>query len=54
MEFRFSVTKTEVGEIIVEADDYDQAALKAHDVYRADGTKWGTSEMSVHLERTYL
>lgn len=54
MEFRFSITKTEVGEIIVESDDLEQALIEAHDVYNAGAVNWGQTEMSVDLDRTYL
>lgn len=50
--FRFSVIESNHGEIVVEADNYDEALKLAHQKYQDDDVLWGDGEMTVNLEES--
>ena len=50
--FRFTIFESNQGEIVVEAENYDEATIQAHDLYHQGAVEWRDVEMSVNLDRS--
>ena len=53
MEFHFDIVETNMGEIIIEADDYEEAVAEANELYHSGSVMWGDPEQTLVLNRSY-
>jgi hypothetical protein len=53
MEFHFDIVETNMGAVVVEADDYEEAVATANDFYHAGAIMWGDPEVTTVLNRSY-
>lgn len=53
MEFHFDIVETNLGVMVIEAENYDEAVEIVNDSYHAGSTVWADTEHSVVLNRSY-